>query len=362
MSARSALRDGPRTPRDAHASERRIPTCHAAVVTPISEEKIAVDGVAADRGRATAPRIVGERAAGEARDAGAPSAIPSITPSAAAARAAPSAERRLQKGRQQRRRHLVPEIGEQARGADRADAGQEPAPFLRRNGGCRHGQSLKRRAALPRANGCHLASSRGHDGPFPHRSPARARARAVRERDEQHLAGGVQKRKRRTGAFGEGGIRDAADEARYLAILADARACATGCRPSAPGSSTTCSPQVAMPKSPIGPRALELYATLQENADYLDAHRVPDDGTDVTGADGIVYRFFTGKGLEFHPLANAAAAERARRRERHRRRGRARSARSPRARFRSRTARSSGSTRSPSATRRRRGRRGWRRR
>jgi len=43
MSASRALRDGPRTPRDAHANERRIPTCQAAVATPISEEKIAVD-------------------------------------------------------------------------------------------------------------------------------------------------------------------------------------------------------------------------------------------------------------------------------------------------------------------------------
>ena len=40
--------------------------------------------------------------------------------------------------------------------------------------------------------------------------------------------------------------------------------------------------EVAKPKSPIAPRALELYATLQENADYLDTNRIPDDGTDVT--------------------------------------------------------------------------------
>lgn len=37
----------------------------------------------------------------------------------------------------------------------------------------------------------------------------------------------------------------------------------------------------------------------------LDTHRVPVDRTDVTGADGIVYRFFAGEGLQFHPLANA---------------------------------------------------------
>src|SRR5947207_13015912 len=65
--------------------------------------------------------------------------------------------------------------------------------------------------------------------------------------------------------------------------------------------------QVAKPKSPIGPRALELYRTLEENASYLDTHRLPDDGTDITGSDGAVYRYFVDQGIEFHPLANAAA-------------------------------------------------------
>src|SRR5215831_19432768 len=65
--------------------------------------------------------------------------------------------------------------------------------------------------------------------------------------------------------------------------------------------------QVAQPKSPIGPRALELYRTLEENASYLDTHRLPEDGTDITGSDGAVYRYFAGQGMEFHPLANASA-------------------------------------------------------
>jgi hypothetical protein len=65
--------------------------------------------------------------------------------------------------------------------------------------------------------------------------------------------------------------------------------------------------QVARPKSPIAPRALELYTTLQENATYFDAHPLPPDGTDITGSDGAVYRYFENQGIEFHPLANAAA-------------------------------------------------------
>lgn len=64
--------------------------------------------------------------------------------------------------------------------------------------------------------------------------------------------------------------------------------------------------QVARPKSPVAPRALELYTTLEENATYLDTHRLPADGTDITGADGAVYRYFANQGIEFHPLANAA--------------------------------------------------------
>jgi hypothetical protein len=65
--------------------------------------------------------------------------------------------------------------------------------------------------------------------------------------------------------------------------------------------------QVARPKSPIAPRAVELYRTLQENASYFDAHPLPRDGTDIVGADGAVYRYFQNQGIEFHPLANAAA-------------------------------------------------------
>ena len=55
-----------------------------------------------------------------------------------------------------------------------------------------------------------------------------------------------------------------------------------------------------------GPRALTLFTTLEANSDYLVAKPVPPAGTDVEGPDGIVYRAFSGLGLQFHPLANAA--------------------------------------------------------
>jgi hypothetical protein len=54
----------------------------------------------------------------------------------------------------------------------------------------------------------------------------------------------------------------------------------------------------------ISPRALALFAQLRENVDYLGSHGIPADGTDVTAPDGVVYRWFSGKGLEFHPLAD----------------------------------------------------------
>ena len=95
------------------------------------------------------------------------------------------------------------------------------------------------------------------------------------------------------------------DETRYLGILSHARVVHSRVPPLRASLLRNVLADVAGPKSPTGPRALELYTTLKENTDYLDTHRVPADGTDVTGADQVVYRFFTGKGLQFHPLANA---------------------------------------------------------
>ena len=55
------------------------------------------------------------------------------------------------------------------------------------------------------------------------------------------------------------------------------------------------------------PRALALFSQLEENLAYLETHRIPEPKTDVTADDGVVYRYFSGKGLEFHPLAEFAA-------------------------------------------------------
>jgi hypothetical protein len=97
-----------------------------------------------------------------------------------------------------------------------------------------------------------------------------------------------------------------ADAQRYRGILSHARVVHRRVPPLRKRILEGVLAQVAEPKSPTGPRALQLYTTLQENTDYLLEHRVPASGTDVTGADGAVYRVFYGQGLQFHPLANAA--------------------------------------------------------
>ena len=55
------------------------------------------------------------------------------------------------------------------------------------------------------------------------------------------------------------------------------------------------------------PRALILVGALRANDDYFAAHYAPGDKTDITDAEGIVYRYFGGRCFEFHPLANFGA-------------------------------------------------------
>ena len=96
------------------------------------------------------------------------------------------------------------------------------------------------------------------------------------------------------------------EEGRYLTVLRHARAVRDRVPPLRARLLDDVVAQIAARKSPTAPRALDLYATLETNADYLDSHRVPDGGTDVIATDGIVYRFFAGSGFQFHPLASAA--------------------------------------------------------
>ncbi len=55
------------------------------------------------------------------------------------------------------------------------------------------------------------------------------------------------------------------------------------------------------------PVALALFHQLAFNSTYLAARSAPTVRTDATDTDGIVYRWFSGSGFEFHPLANFGA-------------------------------------------------------
>jgi D-glucuronyl C5-epimerase-like protein len=62
----------------------------------------------------------------------------------------------------------------------------------------------------------------------------------------------------------------------------------------------------ALWRSYTRPRALTLFSTITVNADWLSAHALTDPTPDIEGDDGAVYRFFSGHGYVFHPLANFA--------------------------------------------------------
>jgi len=54
-------------------------------------------------------------------------------------------------------------------------------------------------------------------------------------------------------------------------------------------------------------RAAALFGQLRANDDYFAHRSAPPDRTDITGAGGIVYRYFAGRCFEFHPLAEFGA-------------------------------------------------------
>jgi hypothetical protein len=59
-------------------------------------------------------------------------------------------------------------------------------------------------------------------------------------------------------------------------------------------------------RSYTAPRALTLFSTIEVNTDWLASHRLAGTHLDIEGPDGTVYRFFSGHGFVFHPLANFA--------------------------------------------------------
>jgi hypothetical protein len=55
------------------------------------------------------------------------------------------------------------------------------------------------------------------------------------------------------------------------------------------------------------PRAAAIFGQLEANDDWFAQHGPVAPQTDITDADGIVYRYFSGRGFEFHPLGSFAA-------------------------------------------------------
>jgi D-glucuronyl C5-epimerase C-terminus len=63
----------------------------------------------------------------------------------------------------------------------------------------------------------------------------------------------------------------------------------------------------ALGKSLTAARATAVFGQLRANDDWFAQRAAPNNGTDITDADGIVYRYFPGRCFEFHPLANVSA-------------------------------------------------------
>ena len=55
------------------------------------------------------------------------------------------------------------------------------------------------------------------------------------------------------------------------------------------------------------PRAAAIFGQLAANDDWFAHHGPVAPQTDIVDADGLVYRYFSGRGFEFHPLGNFAA-------------------------------------------------------
>lgn len=99
----------------------------------------------------------------------------------------------------------------------------------------------------------------------------------------------------------------AADAARYRAILTRARDVQRRLpNPRASHLAAVIADVAAQAERYDGPRALALFSMLDLNTRHLGSRAAPTPGTDVQDADGVVYRSWSGRGLQFHPLANFA--------------------------------------------------------
>ncbi|HZO49925.1 MAG TPA: hypothetical protein VFB26_07245, partial [Gaiellaceae bacterium] len=98
---------------------------------------------------------------------------------------------------------------------------------------------------------------------------------------------------------------DPADAARYRAVLArTARALPRLSGARAQNLRAVLADVANKAGMYTAPRALTLFSMLDVNTRFFGAKGPPAYHADVLGPDGVVYRYFPGHGLQFHPLGN----------------------------------------------------------
>ncbi len=101
---------------------------------------------------------------------------------------------------------------------------------------------------------------------------------------------------------------DAASAASYRAEIRRAASLVRGLPPDRGGRIVVALSEVSPFVGKLtAPRAAALFGELRANDDYFAKHWPPAPKTDIVGADGLVYRYFAGRCLEFHPLAEFGA-------------------------------------------------------
>ena len=101
---------------------------------------------------------------------------------------------------------------------------------------------------------------------------------------------------------------DAASAAAYRAEIRRAASLVRGLPPDRGGRIAVALSEISPFVDKLtAPRALALFGALRANDDYFAKHWPPAPKTDIVGADGLVYRYFAGRCLEFHPLAEFGA-------------------------------------------------------
>jgi hypothetical protein len=97
----------------------------------------------------------------------------------------------------------------------------------------------------------------------------------------------------------------AADAARYRTILNRAEDVQRRLpNPRAANLAAVIGDVAAQARRYDGPRALTLFTMLDVNTRHFGSRGPLPQGTDVADADGVLYRSWSGRGLQFHPLGN----------------------------------------------------------